>query len=442
MKQPHSPNFHRWLLAALLALILLPAAAARAEDPQRWLLVFSTSSAMKPRLPAVDKEIVQLIQGDFGNALQMGDSLGVWTLDSKLHMGKFPLTTWDPNDVPGTMTNIIRFIHKQSYTGTTSFAALQPTLNQVIAESQRLTIILVTDGEDDIHWTPYDDGINVTLKATRADRQKKKLPYVLLFRTQMGKYVGASVNFPPVPCTVPSFPPLPYQLPATPTTPPPAPVVVAKPAPTAPPLIIVGSHVSSDTNDLEKYSNPGAESVSPATPVTTSPVVEQTPPPAPQPKVVTPTPPTTTPNPPVPAPVVTAPAPVTTPAPAPTPTPTPAVATTPPPAPVTKSSPTPTPAPAPVTAPAPAPAPVAVATPPSTPAPTPAPAPAVVTTNKLAATTSTDDNSTRVLTLVGVSLFGAAVVLVIFLFARNRSGPESSLITKSMQGNWRPPEQK
>ena len=242
---------------ALLALMLGLAVGAHAANEQRWLFVFNTSAGMKKRLPAVETQIRTLLAKDFAGSLHAGDSVGVWTLDDKLHMGKFPLITWEPKQAGQLATNLVTFIHKQSYSGNTSFDALQPTLGSVIDDSERLTVVIVCDGESEIHWTPYNDGINETMKQTRDDRKKLLLPYVIVLRTQLGKYVGATVNFPPIPSNLPPFPLLPREIKAIPAPLPP-PVVVAKVAPPAPPLIIVGTHVSSDTNDINKMAQAAA----------------------------------------------------------------------------------------------------------------------------------------------------------------------------------------
>ncbi|MDR3459272.1 MAG: hypothetical protein P4N60_17725 [Verrucomicrobiae bacterium] len=370
MMNPQPSKFfpvRRWLPAAVLVLGLFTATGAQAAIEQRWLFIFNTSSGMKKRLPAVETQIHELLTKDFARGFREGDSIGVWTFDDKLHMGKFPLTTWDPKRTVMLESNLVTFVHKQSYSGTTSFAVLQPTLDSVIEDSDRLTVVIVCDGDGEIQWTPYNEGMNETLKQTRDDRKKIKQPYVIVLRTQLGKYVGATVNFPPRPANLPPFPLLPSEIKAVA---PPPPVVVAKPPPPAAPLVIVGTHVSSDTNDVAKYSAANQVAAS----------VEKSNPPPVAVVVVTQT--------------VVHVAMVTNPAAA-----VPAVLA----------------ATSPLTASA---------------------------TNAAAALTGTDDPDTRILTYVGVGLLGAAVVLVIFLITRGRSRPHGSLITTSMQGNPRPPEQK
>jgi len=365
------PAVRRWGVA-LLALVWLAAAAARAEEP-RWLFVFDTSSGMKKRLPEVETQVQKLLLKDFAGSLKAGDSVGVWTFDEKLSMGKFPLVTWDPEHAGFTASNLMTFVHKQSYSGNTSFDVLQPMLGNVIDDSERLTVIIVCDGEGEIHWTPYDEGMNETLKQTRDERKKLHQPYVIVLRTQEGKYVGATVNFPPLAANLPPFPLLAREMKAAPVPPP---VVKPPPVVMAPPLIIVGTHVSSDTNDLTKI--PAEPAAPPKATVSSAPATGVTPPQTPA------------------APVAAMP-----------------VASPPTAGPVAQVA-------------------------------APATNAAMAVTTKVPDVTKaeTGDRDTRILTYVGVGLFGAAVVLVIFLITRGRTAPRSSLITSSMEIGRRPPEQK
>ncbi len=275
------------LFTTLAVLWLLASAAAQAEP--RWLLVFNTSSSMKKRLPAVEAEVKTLLMTEFSRGLHAEDSVGVWTLNDRLHTGQFPLLVWSPERAPLVVSNLVAFVHRQNYSGNTSFAALQPLLDQVIADSERLTVVLICDGEDELHGTPYDGGLNETIKQTRDARKTLHQPFVIVLRTQLGKFVGATVNFPPVPANLPPFPLLPREIKAA-TPAPPTNVAAAKPPVAAQPLIIVGTHVSANTNDLPKIIIPQTPPVSPSVAV----VVKTNPPPAnlaPAPVAVRPPPP-------------------------------------------------------------------------------------------------------------------------------------------------------
>ena len=243
-------NSLRQKIGWVIAVLLLLAVAAQAEPQERrWLFVFGTSSAMKKRLPAVEAEIKTLLLASTNALLAKGDSLGIWTFDDKLHLGEFPLTLWTPERSPLLVSNLTTFLRKQRFAGSDKLDALQPTLNRIIEDSERLTVVIFCDGSEEVRWTPYDQGINEAMKRAVAGQKKSLQPVVLLLRTQTGKYVGATLNVPPVAVNAPPFPLLAREQKPAVTNPPPvvAPVI---PKVIAPPLIIVGTHVSTNTNDL------------------------------------------------------------------------------------------------------------------------------------------------------------------------------------------------
>ena len=410
----------RWIFTVVLLLVLFSRAPASAAQAERWLIIFNTSSAMKSRLPAVETEIKSLFATSFSQNLRAGDSVGVWTFDQQLRTGQFPLTTWAPENTVQTTSSLIAFLRKQRFSGNTSFAALQPLLGQLIADSERLTVVIICDGGDEIHWTPYDDGINETLNQTRGERKKSRQPYVLLIRTQLGKYISATVNFPPAPLNVPPFPPLPEETKAMPSNLPPKPVVPVetKPPVTEPSLIIVGTHVGTNLEEVMKMSAATNNPVAVAPPSTTNPppveveaqqtnsISEPVPP-----AVVATSPPAET--------AVIAAAPKTN-LPLAEIRPTNLISK---PAPPVSSSNVPVAAKEAVVA-------------------APKISASTETNGTVAASSAPSDNDTRILIYVGVGLFVVALVLVILFLVRGQRAPRGSLISRSMQDSSRPPDRK
>lgn len=252
MNRPSAKNFSARIFFAAVALVLFLQTAAPALAQDRWLLVFENSAAMKKRMPAVGLELQKLFAFSMNGQLHGGDSLGVWTFDQTLHVGEFPLSMWEPELAANTASNLVVFLNKRSFKGEVNFNVLQPVLNEVVAGSQRLTVLIFCEGQGEVIWTPYNDGINRTLVQNYAERKKSGQPFVIVLRVQDGKYFGCSVNFPPGGLNFPAFPPPPEEI-----KPPVAAVtnVVAEPekkhAPLdSTPLVIVGTNVGTNVADL------------------------------------------------------------------------------------------------------------------------------------------------------------------------------------------------
>jgi hypothetical protein len=237
----------RWLLAALMVLAYLPARAALEE---RWLLVFDTSWAMKKRVPAVETAVKEMLATSVAGQLHEGDTVGVWTFDRQLRLGEFPLVTWQPGTAAVTISNLVTFVHQHRYKDQdeTNLMVLQPVLDRVIDDSERLTIVIFFDGYGEINWTPYNDSINQAIRQNLAKQTGARQPFVLLLRTQFGKFVGHSVNFPPDGITLPPFPAPPnVAKPLFPNPPPTEPIAPAAPKPLPlPALVIVGTTVGTN----------------------------------------------------------------------------------------------------------------------------------------------------------------------------------------------------
>jgi hypothetical protein len=260
----------RWGRPALLALLLLSLPIHAQDSPNRFLFVFDTSSDMKDRIKAEQFEITQLLVTSMNGELHAGDSIGVWTFDQTLHAGQFPLATWSPDNASEIADSLNKFLREQHYSKATGFAALQPVLNTVIKSSPRLTVIIFSDGEDSINWTPYNDGINQMFAQRKANQTKARQPFILVLRSQLGQYIGCTMNFPPGMLNLPDFPPLPQPPPVQAA---PAPAPVPEPAPPAvKPLIMIGTNILDHEPPLE----PVTQYVPPPKPTNTPPVVTNT----------------------------------------------------------------------------------------------------------------------------------------------------------------------
>ena len=232
------------MVVVLLAGIFLAASARAQTTPERFLFIFDTSAAMKKYLPAVDKALDTMLALSLGGRLHSGDDIGVWTFDHEMRSGEFPLQSWSPDNAAKFASNLKTFLSKQRYANGTTFDALQPLLNQVVRSSERLTVLIFCDGQNEISWTPYDTGVNQLFQQRQAERKKSNEPFVLVLRAQRGEFTGCVVGFPPDAINIPNFPPLPAPAP-TPLPAPTNPPVVA-PAVPSPSLIIIGTKVGTN----------------------------------------------------------------------------------------------------------------------------------------------------------------------------------------------------
>jgi hypothetical protein len=409
-------------LSALLASPHAHAQDASTNQPNRFLLVFETSTVMKKNLPTTKGILDDMFSGNIQNEMRTDDDLAVWTVDQSLHTGTFGMTSWSPDDAETYSANLSDFLSHEKYSRKASLAALQPTLNRVVKSSDRLTVIIFCDGNSRLSGTPYDDGINQIITNATSRLHGEPTPFVVVLRAYQGTYLGCSVNR-SLPLNIPKFPKPPAPKSTGPqsvvvsTTPPPTPSLTPSTPPSGPvvtpvpALIIVGTNATTNAADALKPAESGK--------ITTPPPANPAPPTA--------SPPTST------ATVKTPPPPESAPA-MPPPQMTPAVTTPPPPAAATVP-PTPTEPISPAQTSSVAPAPETAATPMTNGVTEPA-----TDTNRLTATATdqSPDKSLRGGLIAGGAALLLAVVIVSWLALRGRR-PQGSLITSSMHDDPRLP---
>jgi hypothetical protein len=240
----HRNNFllRARIIAVLLAgIFLVPSLRAQQTEQGRFLFIFDTSWAMRNRVEAVQQELKTMLATSMSGQLHSGDSIGVWTFSQDLQTGSFPLQTWNADNAAMIASIITKFVGDQHYAKAARFEALQPLLNQVVQGSKRLTVLVFCDGSVKASGTPFDSGINQAFQEKLGEQSKAHQPFVILLRSQLGKFTGCSMGFPPASLNIPEFPPLPTPppppAPKLTNLPPPAPVI------TVPSLIIIGTNV-------------------------------------------------------------------------------------------------------------------------------------------------------------------------------------------------------
>jgi hypothetical protein len=200
----------RILFLAIFGLALLPVAKAQAPfgrpAPNRFLLVVDTSFSMKSRAKGVQTAVRSILQSGMGAQLQPGDTIGVWTFNSTLYAGKFPLQRWTPPESDAIFARVLEFLSKQPTEKPTDLDAALAGILKVVQDSERITVVLISDADDLLKGTPFDSQINSFYLKNYRQQKKARMPLVTIFRGEKGKIVDYRVSLPPWP---PEFPPPP-----------------------------------------------------------------------------------------------------------------------------------------------------------------------------------------------------------------------------------------
>ncbi|HTL54589.1 MAG TPA: hypothetical protein VL361_02875 [Candidatus Limnocylindrales bacterium] len=235
-----------WLFTVVMGVtnLLPPPIQAQTNSPStlpanRYLIVVETSHAMQRRSAGAFRAVHDMLGSRMRGQLHLGDTIGVWTYNEKLYTGQLALQEWSEGERAAIDDKVLNFLGKQKFEKQGRFDAVLPALLQVVKNSQFITVILISEGNQDFHGTPYDQQINQSYKAWSTQQQDAHMPFLTVLRARRGQFTNFSVTSAPWAI---DMPPLPSDL-LTPRAPPSLPVVsTPKTAPpsTVPPLIISG----------------------------------------------------------------------------------------------------------------------------------------------------------------------------------------------------------
>jgi hypothetical protein len=274
-----------WLTAPLLFLLtaFLPVEArAQTNAPvanrvtNRYLFVVETSRAMQKRSEGALGTVGKLLTSGLRGQLKPGDTLGVWTFNDELHAGIFPLQRWSSEDSDAIASRVVSYLKAQKFEKQAKLEKVLPVLNGVLKSSEYITVVLVTEGAQDIHGTPFDADLNAAYKNWRDQQQKAKMPFLTVFRGERGTLTYHSVT--PAQWAL-DLPPLPAGLVNPPKPPEPKTTVASKP-PVGKPLIVSGKKPAAETAaPTPSKPEPAAAPAAGSTATSSAPAVTPQPPP-------------------------------------------------------------------------------------------------------------------------------------------------------------------
>lgn len=247
---------------------LPPAGSTNRPAPERFLVIYDISNGMEKRAANSQRVIGQMFASGLNGELERGDQIGAWAFNNELHTGQFQLQRWTPQVGPTIAATLAKFVERQRYSKSPAFAPVMAQLTNVVADSDKITVIFVSDGSTAPIGTMFDDQIAEAFKLNAAEQRRLAMPFVTILRAAKGKFVSLRVNTPPWPIELPAYP-SDQKIAPPPTNPPPAKTATPPPAPAVVP--VAPEPIRTTQTNLA------------ATTTTNAPVVEASPPPLPEP---------------------------------------------------------------------------------------------------------------------------------------------------------------
>jgi hypothetical protein len=161
---------------------------------------------MNRRAANTQKVVGDLLLSGLNGQLRPGDTIGLWTFNENLSAGSFPLQRWTPQTRQRIAVAMVEFLQRQRYEKSAQLdKALAPMMG-VVKDSDKITVLLISDGADKVSGTPFDGNINEAYKLNYSPQRKLRMPLVTVLRARKGEFIGWNVSIPPWPVEFPAFP--------------------------------------------------------------------------------------------------------------------------------------------------------------------------------------------------------------------------------------------
>jgi hypothetical protein len=195
------------LLAWPWAVGAQPAAPVLPTPPNRFLFIVDTSDSAPGWFQGAMQAVQDLLGSGIGGQAHEGDSVGVWTFNESAMTRHFPLQHWSVSQQRVITSRALVYLKAQKSPERTGLEKMLPEMNHVINESAYITVILISDGTEAIHGTPFDKAINAAYKKWHREQQKAKRPFVTVLQGKDGQFTGYAVTPAQWAIEMPALPP-------------------------------------------------------------------------------------------------------------------------------------------------------------------------------------------------------------------------------------------
>lgn len=161
---------------------------------------------MQKRAENVQKIVGDMFSSGLGGDMRSGDTVGMWTYNDELQTGQFPLQRWTKTTRQRVAVTMVQFLQQQKFEKMPRPSVFWEALTNIVANSERITVVIVSSGSEPIKGTPFDESIVQNYLKNDEAQRKAKMPFVTILRAYQGKFVSFSVCLPPWPMELPDYP--------------------------------------------------------------------------------------------------------------------------------------------------------------------------------------------------------------------------------------------
>ena len=103
---------------------------------------------------------------------------------------------WSKADKSAIVDDMAAFLRGRRCEKRAHLEKVMPALNQVIKNSERITVVLISDGAGSIQGTPFDKDINNLQKKYARELRAAHMPFVTVLAARDGAVFDYTINYP------------------------------------------------------------------------------------------------------------------------------------------------------------------------------------------------------------------------------------------------------
>jgi hypothetical protein len=179
---------------ALLAILISSRLAAQTNanpattrSVNRYLFIVEASRAMQPRANGVFDALKRALDSSLNGAIHQGDLVGIWTFNEVVYQESFPTQIWSQPTQLAFAVRLRMFADPELYQRRARLDKVVPEMLKVIANTDNVTVILISTGEGVMHGTPFDEQINSSWKEWHDELDGIQMPLQTVLGAANGK---------------------------------------------------------------------------------------------------------------------------------------------------------------------------------------------------------------------------------------------------------------
>ena len=178
----------RWLM--ILGWLWL--AATLSAEPVRFLIGVDVSYSTARSASAIHAAVKDVITSGFMGQIRPGESYGIWLYSERVQKLGFEVWTGAANGVAlqSTLTSLARIKPR----GRADFRELLAQMAPLARTNQTFTLVLVTDGEDEVRGTPFDAKINRLFDQNGRQLRQERRAFLVGMLAEGGYWVRHTIS--------------------------------------------------------------------------------------------------------------------------------------------------------------------------------------------------------------------------------------------------------